>query len=123
MLTIKDYLKEYENGNLAIQRHDGLILFDYNRTCQYNRAWNPVTLSARGIVFEEATGKLVALPMKKFFNLQEPECFEYLQKIDPNEKFLATVKEDGSMGIIYYWKGDWRVNTRGFFQSDQCKWA
>lgn len=123
MLTIKDYLKEYENGNLAIQRHDGLILFDYNRTCQYNRAWNPVTLSARGIVFEEATGKLVALPMKKFFNLQEPECFEYLQKIDPNEKFLATVKEDGSMGIIYYWKGDWRVNTRGSFQSDQCKWA
>ncbi len=123
MLTIKDYFQEYENGNLAIQRQDGLILFDYNRTCQYNRAWNPVTISARGIVFEEATGMVVARPLDKFFNFQEMENAEALKNIKPNSPFRATTKEDGSMAIIYFYKGSWRVNTRGSFQSDQCKWA
>jgi RNA ligase len=123
MLTIQDYFKEYENGNLAIQRQDGLILFDYNRTCQFNRAWNPVTLSARGIVFDETTGYIVARPLDKFFNFQELESAEALKNINPNSPFLATTKEDGSMAIIYFYKGTWRINTRGSFQSDQCKWA
>jgi RNA ligase len=121
MYDIKDYFKEFENGNLAVQRKDGLILFDYNRTCQFNAAWNETTLNARGIVFEEATGKLVANPFAKFFNLTEARCQP--EDLPKNEPFMALEKCDGSCGICYWYNGQWNFNTRGSFASDQCIWA
>lgn len=122
-MNIQDYWKEYENGNLALQRKDGLVLFDYNRTCQYSRNWNETTLSARGIVFEEATGKLVARPLKKFFNYQELEFQNLLATIPKNIRFTSMSKEDGSCGICYFYNGTWHINTRGSFMSDQAVWG
>lgn len=121
ILPISEYFKEYEKENLAIQRKDGLIIFDYNKTCSFNQAWNEVTLNARGIVFEEATGKLVARPLAKFFNLTEPLC--QLTDLPVGEAFLALDKCDGSCGICYWYNGEWRINTRGSFNSDQAIWA
>lgn len=120
-LDIKDFLKEVENGNLDCQRKEGLILFDYNRECAFKRNWNPVTLAARGIVFEEATGNLVARPLAKFFNLTEPGC--EVKDLPVGETFLALDKCDGSCGICYYYNGKWIVNTRGSFNSNQAIWA
>lgn len=112
--------EEVEKGNLGIQRSDdGLILFDYTRECQFSSNWNEITLMARGLVLEEATGKIVAHPLKKFFNYGEGPC-----KPDslPNEFFLALDKLDGSCGICFYYNG-WRICTRGSFQSEQAIWA
>jgi RNA ligase len=118
---ISEYFKEVEAGNLTAQRKDGLVLFDYNKTCSFEGHWNHVTLNARGIVFEEATGKLVARPLAKFFNLTEPLC--QVSDLPVGEDFLALDKCDGSCGICFFYNGQWYVNTRGSFNSDQAAWA
>jgi len=40
-----------------------------------------------------------------------------------NQNVRLTRKEDGSLGIIYHYNGEWRVNTRGSFKSRQAQWA
>lgn len=112
---------EVEKGNLGFQRSDdGLILFDYTRECQYAANWNEITLMARGLVLEESTGKIIALPLPKFFNYGEGPC---KPESLPDEPFIAMDKLDGSCGICFHYKGKWRVCTRGSFKSDQAIWA
>jgi RNA ligase len=41
----------------------------------------------------------------------------------PQESFEVTEKMDGSLGIIFFHDGKWKVSTKGSFQSDQAKWA
>lgn len=115
--------KFLKRENVTHQRHNGLILFDYTKACQYARDWDEITLNARGIIFEESTGKVIALPFEKFFNHSEPECIRLLEKVPKDEPFMAQVKKDGSFGICYGYQGDWHINTRGSFHSDQAKWA
>jgi RNA ligase len=100
---------------------EDLVIFSYTRECQYDRAWDEVTRAARGIIFNKVTGELVARPFPKFFNLTEmPETsFGNL----PDGPFSATVKMDGSMGIVYPYKGQYWVSTKGSLKSDQAKWA
>lgn len=58
--------KFLERRNLVCQRKNGLILFDYNKTVSFEFDWDEITINARGIVFDEATGKIVARPLRKF---------------------------------------------------------
>ena len=48
-----------------------LVCFKYTEATAANADWDEVTLNARGIVFEVATGKVVARPWHKFFNYHE----------------------------------------------------
>lgn len=119
-IMLKPFEEERKKGN--VRRSDNisgdLCLYNYTDACTYDRAWNDVTRNSRGIVFEVATGKIVALPFPKFFNVGEmPET--YLANL-PNEPYTITKKMDGSLGIIYYYNGQWRVNTRGSFNSEQA---
>lgn len=96
-----------------------LVLFDYTEKCQYERAWDNVTLNTRGTVYELSTGKIVARPFPKFFNWSELD--EEEQDTLLNLSYFTTwEKLDGSLGIIYFYDGEWRVNTRGSFTSDQA---
>ncbi len=96
-----------------------LILFNYTDFCTYERAWDEVTLNARGTVYEIATGKVVARAFPKFFNYGELSE-EKQQDVQNSQDFGVFEKMDGSLGIIYYYDGSWRVNTRGSFTSDQA---
>jgi len=95
-----------------------LVLFNYSDKCQFDKIWNDITINSRGHIYDAHTGDLVARPFSKFFNLSE---------FSPEEqkRFLAakpvsiTEKVDGSLGIIYWYDGKWRVNTRGSFASEQ----
>ena len=125
-LNINDYLTR---SNVTAQRHNGLILFDYNKNVTFAFDWDDITLNARGIVFEEATGKVVAYGYKKFFNYSEissPERLAILPSaFHPNfeGEFMCLEKADGSMGLIYHYNNEWHVNTRGSFHSDQSIWG
>jgi len=96
-----------------------LVLFDYTEKCQWEKAWDEVTLNARGSVYELSTGNIVARAFPKFFNFSElsPERQTELM----SQRFTVAEKMDGSLGIIYFYDGEWRVNTRGSFESDQAK--
>lgn len=96
-----------------------LVLYDYTETCQFEKQWDEITLTHRGTVYELSTGKVVARAFPKFFNFSElsPEQ----QKTRLNEKYFSVYeKMDGSLGIVYFYDGEWRVNTRGSFISDQA---
>src|SRR5690554_331864 len=96
-----------------------LVLFDYTEKCQYERAWDDVTLNARGTVYESSTGKVVARAFPKFFNWSELDKEEQNRLLN-SLYFTIDEKMDGSMILLYYYDGEWRTNTRGSFTSDQA---
>lgn len=97
-----------------------LIIWNYNAKCQCDRAWDQYTLMARGLI-TDLEGTIIARPFKKFFNLGEQE--ETMINNLPNEIPVATEKMDGSLGILYHFKGKPCIATRGSFNSDQALWA
>ncbi len=96
-----------------------LALYDYTEKCQFDKEWDEVTLNHRGTVYELETGDVVARAFPKFFNFSELNPEEQKTKLQ-SKNFSVYEKMDGSLGIVYWWKGEWRVNTRGSFTSDQA---
>src|SRR5581483_7218197 len=67
---------------------------------------------ARGIVLEKCTWNVIAKPFNRFFNLGEDQ--ENFKDFDWND-FTCYTKEDGSLMIVYFYDGQWHVNTSGSF--------
>jgi RNA ligase len=106
--------KYYEDGLLYKQVHPSLPLtiWNYTEKVQYENLWDEVTLMCRGLVTDNE-GDIVATPFHKFFNIEEG-------KFEPTEKFEVYEKMDGSLGIVFWYRGQWVVATRGSFTSDQA---
>jgi RNA ligase len=106
--------KYYEDGLLYKQVHPSLPLtiWNYTEKVQYENLWNETLLMCRGLVTND-TGDIVAKPFDKFFNIEEG-------KFEPTEKFEVYEKMDGSLGIVFWYRGQWVVATRGSFTSDQA---
>jgi RNA ligase len=108
---------EVEAGNVSKQTDgNGLEIYCYTPQCTYDKNWNIFSLMARGLILDVVNEKIVATPFPKFFNYSE---VLYM----PQESFEVTEKMDGSLGIIFFHDGKWKVSTKGSFQSDQAKWA
>ena len=107
----------YEDGLLYKQVHPSLPLtiWNYTEKVQYENLWDEVTLMCRGLVTDN-NGDIVATPFQKFFNIEEG-------KFEPTEKFEVYEKMDGSLGIVFWYRGQWVVATRGSFTSDQANKA
>lgn len=105
--------KLYEYGLLHKQVHPKfpLTIWNYSEKVQYENLWSDLLLQCRGLVTDEC-GNIVARPFKKFFNYSE-------NKHIPTENFDVLRKEDGSLGILFYYNGEWILSTRGSFTSDQ----
>ena len=121
--SLKPYEDRVETGHIrkVISPCGRLVLYNYTDHCTYERAWDEYTMSARGIIFEKDTGKIVARPFKKFFNIGEHET-TFLPNL-PKTQYHTHEKLDGSLGIIYYYDGKWDIATRGSFTSDQANYA
>jgi RNA ligase len=106
--------KYYEDGLLYKQVHPSLPLtiWNYTEKVQYENLWDEVTLMCRGLVTDNE-GDIVATPFHKFFNIEEG-------KFTPTENFEVYEKMDGSLGIVFWYQGQWVVATRGSFTSDQA---
>lgn len=116
--NLQEFEAEVQAKNLRKSETNDLVLYNYTDACTYARHWAAVTKKARGIIFEKSTGLLIAKPFDKFFNLGETEeCF--LKNL-PDEPYTVHEKMDGSLGIIYHYKDQWHVATRGSFNSDQA---
>lgn len=110
-------LDDYETkGLLNKSVKGGLTLYNYTKTCQYSRAWDQITLNARGTVYD-AEGNVVALAFPKFFNHFEPQAqnIDWGQPIDS-----VSEKVDGSLGLVFWHGDEWHVSTRGSFYSEQA---
>lgn len=111
--------QKYIDENLVrVVRHPSLPLriFNYTEVCQYSRSWDDVTKTCRGLVVD-ADDNVIARPFKKFFNWEELVASGETPQWPPE---VITSKLDGSLGILYWYEGEWRMNTRGSFQSEQA---
>jgi hypothetical protein len=110
---IADYVSK---GLVVGQSHATLPLaiFNYSRTCQYDRLWDDVTLNCRGLILD-TKGNVVAKGFPKFFNMEELSDSEI-----PKESFEVFEKMDGSLGIFFHYNGEWHMATRGSFTSEQA---
>lgn len=112
-------LENYKNqGLIKGQQHPSLPLTIWNYTpeTQYSGNWDDITRMCRGLVTHTLTGKVVARPMVKFFNLEEG-------KHTPTNQFEVFEKLDGSLIIMFWYKDQWVVASRGSFISDQANGA
>lgn len=112
-------LKAARDLRLVYERRspDGLLLYVYTERCVYDGAWDETTVLARGLILDPASGRVVATPFPKFFNVGERG--ETL----PDLPFETTEKLDGSLVIIFHHSGRWRTATKGAFDSSQAVWA
>ncbi|MFJ7586573.1 RNA ligase [Streptomyces sp. NPDC097617] len=100
-----------------------LSIYTYTRTAQYERVWDEVTTRCRGLVADDTTGAIVALPLPKFFNVGEHESGQPYAPALPDEPFEVYDKVDGSLAVVFHYAGRWRVASKGSFISAQATWA
>src|SRR5271157_1288782 len=109
--------------------HNELMIFNYTEAAQFDRVWNAATNVCRGLIVVvgpnglDENAEVLARPFNKFHNLNTAGVPETLEANLPNEAPLVTAKLDGSMGVLYQYKGEWGIATRGSFDSDQARWA
>jgi hypothetical protein len=102
-----------------------LVIINYtsaahNTLHAFPLGWTHVLRWCRGIVFDWETVDLVAIPFKKFFNYgKHPETAH----LPDDCTFEATVKQDGHLGIMFAYRGQVIITTRGRFSSKTTKLA
>jgi RNA ligase len=115
---INKYIAE---GLIVKQDHPEypISIYNYSRTCQYESKWDDLTIECRGLVLDRE-GNVMAKSFPKFFNYEELEGMTFRPSKIPDETFEVYEKMDGSLGIVFYYEGEWRVATRGSFKSEQA---
>lgn len=103
-------------GNVKAVYKDDLILFNYTAVAQWEGTWNWFERVSRGLILNTA-GEVIARPFDKFFNWGE--C----GRKSSGHIVTVTEKIDGSLGILYRTNGEYRISTRGSFDSEQAIWA
>lgn len=120
MKLTKEILEQYvTDGWLIKQSHPTLPLsiYNYSQSTQYEKHWDEVTLSCRGVITDDKTGKVIVKPFPKFFNYEEvPNEVPWTS----SEYVYVQEKMDGSLGILFNYKGEWILSTRGSFTSEQA---
>lgn len=110
-----EVLNEYLfKGLLVRQDHPSLPLYiwNYSRTAQYDRIWDPITLNMRATVTDH-DGNVVARSFEKFFNYEELSEF-------PDVPYKLFEKMDGSLILLFSYNGEWIVSSKGSFTSEQA---
>jgi RNA ligase len=115
-------LDEYVDRGLlrkAVSKDGKLAQYNYTDQCIFADSWDDITLNNRGNVYEVLTGQIIARSMPKFFNWSQIPDFKqkkYLEFLDDG-RYHTYEKIDGTLSILYCYDGEWRLNSRGSFNS------
>lgn len=112
-IILESYITD---GWITKRKHPQFDLYIYNYTpkTQFQRYWDPITISCRGLIVD-GEGNVIAKPFDKFFNLSELDISDI-----PKLPFDVFDKLDGSLGIMYFWENKPYIATRGSFESDMA---
>ncbi len=104
---------------ITAQRHQDLPLtiYNYSKSCQYERHWTPETMACRGLVFDD-DNRIVMRPFPKFFNAGEHDDASM-----PTGPFTVYEKYDGSLFLATKYGDRLVIATRGSFLSIQARWG
>ena len=117
MLELQKHIRQHGLDSLAdlgirVYRHPSLPLVGFKYSQIDSPRNHPVVLECRGIVLEDKTWEVIAKPFDRFFNVgeyaDEFATFDW-------ENSSCVTKEDGSLIILYWYGGEWHVNTSGSF--------
>lgn len=119
-----DLAAAIEAGHVTRKTHPELPLsiYTYTRECQYGHIWTPVTMRCRGLIADDATGDVVALPFPKLFVTAMHGVHDFAPPL-PAEPFEIFEKADGSLIIAFHYDGHWHAASKGSFISEQAQWA
>jgi len=115
--TLRQYKKE---GWIYSQVHPTLplIIWNYSDKTQYEVKWDKITLNCRALV-TDTKGNVISKGFTKFFNYSEGKT-----NIPENIKWVRVYEKlDGSYIGLFYYAGQWIVNSKGSFTSDHVFWA
>ena len=105
--TVGDMVMEMRKSRLVretpIEGIDGVSSFNFTKDAFYDKAWNSLTTTARGLFVNIPEQRVVARAYNKFFNINErPETT--LGMLGNRLRFPVTlyVKENGFLGIASY---------------------
>lgn len=110
-------INEYvANGLVEKNSHPTLpiAIYNYSREVQYEGKWDDVTKICRGLVLDD-DGNVIAKSFNKFFNMEEHSYSDI-----PDESFEVFEKMDGSLGILFWYQGNWIFASKGSFTSEQA---
>ena len=110
-------LNKYISEGLVVKNDHPTLpisIYNYSRTCQYENKWDEITKACRGLILDQE-GNVIAKGFDKFFNMEEHQ-----PEVIPNETFEVFEKLDGSLGILFWYQGQWILATKGSFTSDQA---
>ncbi len=101
-----------EKLGISVYEHPTLPLVGFKYSQIDSPKTDTVVRWSRGTVLEKGTWKLIAQPFVRFFNYGEN--VEELKTFDWSD-LTVTSKEDGSLAIVYFYAGEWQMNTSGSF--------
>src|SRR5690348_1765761 len=119
---LKDYVAQ---GYVRESYHDEfpLVQFTYDRKAVYDNVWDEVTTKCRGLIVDMyKSGEIIARPFEKFFNYDtgyRPET--QLENLPIETQPIVTEKMDGSLGILYNYKGVDYLASKASFYSEHAK--
>jgi len=113
----RDYMQMLDEGYVRENFHPELDLriINYTEKAQYDNEWNKVTARCRGLIIS-SDGTIIARPFDKFLNYGQNQADVLLM----DEPVVVTDKMDGSLGILWSYKGQQGIATRGSFTSEQA---
>lgn len=117
LLTFIEYARQ--QGLINVKRgsgeYEGLILASYSDITEASDMWEkyPVLRNFRGLILD-TDGNIVARPFKKTHKAGQEVALDTLDVIPDN----VFEKANGSLGILYFWKGEWRAATKFSFEND-----
>lgn len=101
---------------------EAISIYTYTAACQYAHIWTPVTMQCRGLIADDRTGEIVALPFPKIFVTAMHGAHDFAPAL-PAEPFEVFEKADGSLAIVFHYDGRWHAASKGSFISEQARWA
>lgn len=116
-LAKSGYTDWSEQGFVSVRQRDNLLIFNYNAMAQYEANWTFFERVSRGLIINHETGEIVARAFDKFFGWGEGN------RTSDADIISITEKIDGSLGILYRYKNDYHIATRGSFDGKQAVWA
>lgn len=98
------------------QNFPNILKLNYTKGCQYGRQWNEWTTLARGVVVDSSTGKPLAFPFRKFFNLGERDETRP-ENLPRDQKYWITEKYDGVLIVPFRTDSQTLISSRGHFRN------
>src|SRR4051794_35366003 len=114
MLNVQAYLRSGKSASelsselgIGIFAHSSLPLVGLKYESSAPKD-HPIVRECRGLVLEVGSWDVVAKPFDRFYNAGEvPEAFARFRW----DRSICQAKEDGSLVIVYAYRGAWHVNT------------